>query len=521
MTETLRLPDATPAETVGAFTYDGVQRLTAAQYTDGAAFAYGYDAVGNRLAATRTLTSTQTHSYAYDYSPRSAAERDDANRLVTADGVPYTWDDAGNLLADGVYTYSYDPEQRLVAVTGAGLDWRAGYTADGLRRWQATNGVTTTYILDLQPQLATVLQAGDPSGTTRYLYGLGDSPLASESGGVWRYLTGRDTLNSVRQETDAAGQVLAVRRFDPYGVPITGDGGQPYGYSGEWWDAETELVYLRARYLRPELGLFTSRDPWPGDVRQPGTLQGYGYVGGNPLRYTDPSGHFAWAPVAMAAGAIIGGGITYGGQVARNWQSQGPQKDLLAALTTDIDAGAVVHSAVQGALFGGTVAIAAPAVATLASESLIGTGLTLGIPGVVGVGAAVNGAATTIGEAIYGASLVRRIPTISIDAKKMPNIAKNIQEAQAEGAPAILRRHGNKALQVANRRSACAGFGGTGSPDEYPFASTMEGGSGAVVKGVPLHEQYTQGGVIGSFYTGQHLHPGDRFYVRVVGDWGP
>ena len=39
--------------------------------------------------------------------------------------------------------------------------------------------------------------------------------------------------NSVRQETDAAGQVLAARSFDPYGVPLSGDGGEPFGYTGE------------------------------------------------------------------------------------------------------------------------------------------------------------------------------------------------------------------------------------------------------------------------------------------------
>ncbi len=75
-----------------------------------------------------------------------------------------------------MYTYAYDPEQRLVGVTGANLSWSAGYTAEGLRRWQATDGVTTTYLLDLQPELATVLQAGGAGGTTSYLYGLGDSP---------------------------------------------------------------------------------------------------------------------------------------------------------------------------------------------------------------------------------------------------------------------------------------------------------------------------------------------------------
>ena len=120
----------------------------------------------------------------------------------------------------------------------------------------------------------------------------------------------------MRQETDAAGAVLAVRRYysprseaewdDPYGVPITGDGGQPYGYSGEWWDAETELVYLRARYLRPELGLFLTKDPWPGDVLRPGTLNGYGYGLGNPVIYRDPTGH---ASVLFGDGLLTPVGI--------------------------------------------------------------------------------------------------------------------------------------------------------------------------------------------------------------------
>ncbi len=37
--------------------------------------------------------------------------------------MAYTWDAAGNLLSDGVYTYAYDQEQRLVGVTGPGLAW--------------------------------------------------------------------------------------------------------------------------------------------------------------------------------------------------------------------------------------------------------------------------------------------------------------------------------------------------------------------------------------------------------------
>jgi len=36
----------------------------------------------------------------------SAYDYDDANRLVDVNGVTYTWEDNGNLLNDGVNTYT-------------------------------------------------------------------------------------------------------------------------------------------------------------------------------------------------------------------------------------------------------------------------------------------------------------------------------------------------------------------------------------------------------------------------------
>ncbi len=99
------------------------------------------------------------------------------------------------------------------------------------------------YALDLAASLVTVLT--EESGASKtYLYGQGDSPLASYDGTTWTYLSGRDGLNSVRQETDAAGNVLSARSFDPYGVPLQGGGGSPFGYTGEMVDG-TGPVFLK------------------------------------------------------------------------------------------------------------------------------------------------------------------------------------------------------------------------------------------------------------------------------------
>jgi hypothetical protein len=57
-------------------------------------------------------------------------ERDAANRLVNVDGVDYTWDANGNLLNDGVRTFTYDAANRLTPVTSGTLTTTFEY--DGL-----------------------------------------------------------------------------------------------------------------------------------------------------------------------------------------------------------------------------------------------------------------------------------------------------------------------------------------------------------------------------------------------------
>jgi Deoxyribonuclease NucA/NucB len=55
-----------------------------------------------------------------------------------------------------------------------------------------------------------------------------------------------------------------------------------------------------------------------------------------------------------------------------------------------------------------------------------------------------------------------------------------------------------------------------GSCDEYPFASTDEGGAGASIANVPVAEQHTQGGLMSGFYSSQRMLDGDSFHVAVV-----
>jgi YD repeat-containing protein len=94
---------------------------------------------------------------------------DDANRLEQVDSIVYTWDNNGNLLNDGVTTYTYNHANRLVSASDGQTSSSYTYKGLGDRFSQTVNGVTTTYTLDIARGLHQVLS----DGTSAYLYGRG------------------------------------------------------------------------------------------------------------------------------------------------------------------------------------------------------------------------------------------------------------------------------------------------------------------------------------------------------------
>ena len=82
-------------------------------------------------------------------------------------------------------------------------------------------------------------------------------------------------------------------RYNAYGSLLQGEPGQSrvFAYNGEQYTPQTGLQYLRARHYDPQLGAFTTRDTYLGDVKTPISQNRYTYAHNNPVRYADPSGH--------------------------------------------------------------------------------------------------------------------------------------------------------------------------------------------------------------------------------------
>ena len=117
---------------------------------------------------------------------------------------------------------------------------------------------------------------------------------------------------SVRALTNESGTVTDTLVFDAFGNETgrTGTTDNPYGFQGEEQDA-TGLYYLRARYMNPSTGVFTTMDTYGGRLSDPVSLHKYLFANSNPVKFSDPSGHVSLVEMgeAMLIGSLIGAAL--------------------------------------------------------------------------------------------------------------------------------------------------------------------------------------------------------------------
>ena len=324
---------------VQTFAYDANARLTAerayqgtqltAFLADSAAQAtiattYAYDLVGNRTTKTvSTPTATEATTYAYDSNDHLTAET-----LTTATGstvtTTYTWDGNGNLASKTTpsdYTgYTFDGANRLIEVqrgasrSTASSVARYGYDADGQRIRKDTPAGTTHYLIDpTTPWPQVVLeQTVTPSGTQATAYVWGDQlrqqtkgstgTLATAPGETLIPLPGH--LGTTIAAIDQSGSVVERYEASAWGELANLHPRANHQYTGEYWDADARLTYLRARWQEPKTGRLLSIDPALGKPADPRTATRYGYASADPVNHVDPSGKESLMSLSIAFSAL-------------------------------------------------------------------------------------------------------------------------------------------------------------------------------------------------------------------------
>lgn len=286
------------------YTYDELDRLKAVNktFTDGYTAVYTYTATGNLTGKTENAASA-TYTY-----PGNGQARPHA--ALTMGGNSYAYNLNGDMLTrteNGIsYTQQWDKENRLQVVTNttANPDIISTffYNGDGARVKkieQVNTTITTTFYAGAIEVISTTQLL-----TRTYYFAagqmLGVREVTNTTAGNLYYLHS-DHLGSTSTTTcgntsgcgaTLSGGVLMRQSYYPYGgVRQAGNLPTDRTYTGQVEDDLTGLMYYNARYYASGLGRFISADTIVPGAGNPQAFNRYSYVLGNPLKYTDPSGH--------------------------------------------------------------------------------------------------------------------------------------------------------------------------------------------------------------------------------------
>jgi RHS repeat-associated protein len=97
-----------------------------------------------------------------------------------------------------------------------------------------------------------------------------------------------DHLNTAQLMVDALGTIVWQGEFKPFGGVdiVVNDLKNQFRFSGQYYDDESGLHYNWHRFYDPATGRYISADP----IGLDGGINLYGYVGGNPVNWIDPTG---------------------------------------------------------------------------------------------------------------------------------------------------------------------------------------------------------------------------------------
>jgi RHS repeat-associated protein len=161
-----------------------------------------------------------------------------------------------------------------------------------------------------------------------------------------------DQLGTPRMVVDKSGTLAGVKRHDyfPYGEEVPSDGSwrtTARGYAADnvrqkftsyERDNETGLDFAQARYYASAQGRFTIVDPLNASAAPaaPQTWNRYTYGGGNPLRYTDPSGQFIVQKSPLDGLSTEGVGSDKPQQQAQAQQQSPPSAPVIPPISSQL-----------------------------------------------------------------------------------------------------------------------------------------------------------------------------------------
>jgi RHS repeat-associated protein len=288
----------------------------------------------------------------YQYSGNTGTNYANPHAPTTINSVALTYDSNGNLLSHAGRNNSWNYRNELVSTTGT-ASTTAVYDHVS-ERIQYTDTSSATIYPNREYDFETVSDT-----KTKYIYAADDLVATIETKPVLESMNGyssvefeiegqqsssmccqneipvshtihyvhSDHLGGSNVVTDSSGVLEETLDYYPFGkVRIdesTGSFSEAHKFIGEFYDEESQLSYLNARYHEGSHGQFLSQDPaflavGSPDLKQktnmelaqylsdPQVLNSYSYARNNPLKYVDQGGEFIqFAPAIIAVAAFV------------------------------------------------------------------------------------------------------------------------------------------------------------------------------------------------------------------------
>lgn len=301
------------------FAYDALHRLTSTTrkgipLQSGLPFATAidetYDTVGNRIDTRSNGFLIEHRSYGKNgQQPYSLTER------AISDGFKpnappviekYSYDALGRLEQDPRREIHWTPFNLPASITENGEIWTFAYDAEHVR--VRKNGPTEKIT-----SFGGLYEKHESDNTRRHVFHIigGDAPVGdvtyveaaqpTQPGTTTVSYVLADALGTTVGVTDDKGTLAELDYYDLWGRRTQADGtafDKPglfeslvgAGFTSQHHDDDIALIDMQGRLYDSALGRFLSADPLVANPLSGQSWNAYGYVGNNPVNFTDPSG---------------------------------------------------------------------------------------------------------------------------------------------------------------------------------------------------------------------------------------
>ena len=275
-----------------SYSYDNHGRLATSNQTSNGSSAqrrFAYDRWGNRSGvwdATSGGTQIQSVSNQTVSFPGTGAAPTNRITSVTSGGtLNYTYDANGNVTNDGVNSYKYDSENRLIKSIGGVT---ASYAFDHQnRRYKKTIGSSATHYVWEGSQVVGEYNGG--TGALLVSYAYAGSRLIGKTGSSTQVFLS-DRL-SVRLALSDVGVVAGRQATLSFGEDFAESGTQEkHHFTSYERDSESSTDYAVNRQYANDVGRFLRVDKRNGSVADPQTLNRYSYSSNDSVNRIDPVG---------------------------------------------------------------------------------------------------------------------------------------------------------------------------------------------------------------------------------------